>query len=123
MTRTLYPWERRPSSVSFFELIQPALYAMKDMPELKAKGNRKLKMTFEDQLRALVFFHLEEHTSAQDLLQTLSEDKFAREHVAPKDGIKKKQLLGSHQHPGTRTIHARLSRSAGPGFASITQST
>jgi IS4 transposase len=89
MPRTLNPWERRPSSVSFFELIQPALDAMKDMPELKAKGNRNLKMTFEDQLRALVFFHLEEHTSAQDLLQTLSEDKFAREHVAPKDGIKK----------------------------------
>jgi IS4 transposase len=89
MTRTISPWERRPSSVSFFELLQPALDAMKDMPELQARGNRELKMTFEDQLRALVFFHLEEHTSAQHLLQTLKEDDFAREHVAPKDGIGK----------------------------------
>ena len=59
------------------------------MPELKSRGNRKLKMSFEDQLRALVFFHLEEHTSAQHLLQTLKEDDFAREHIAPEDGIEK----------------------------------
>lgn len=89
MTRAFNPWERRPSSVSFLELIQPAIDAMKDMPELQAKGNRKLQMTFEDHLRALVFFHLEEHTSAQQLLQTLKEDDFAREHVAPEDGIGK----------------------------------
>jgi hypothetical protein len=89
MPHTLNPWERRPSSISFFELLKPALDAMKNMPELQAKGNRKLQMTFEDQLRALVFFHLEEHTSAQHLLQTLKEDDFAREHVAPEDGIGK----------------------------------
>jgi hypothetical protein len=46
-------------------------------------------MTFEDQLKALIFFHLEEHTSAQHLLQVLEEDDFAREAVAPEEGIKK----------------------------------
>ena len=100
MPRTLNPWERRPSSVSFFELIKPALEAMKDMPELQAKGNRKLKMTFEDQLRALVFFHLEEHTSAQHLLQTLKEDDFAREHVAPEDGIGKSSFSEANNTRG-----------------------
>lgn len=59
------------------------------MPELQSRGNRPLKMSFEEQLRALVFFHLEEHTSAQHLLQTLKEDDFAREHIAPEDGIEK----------------------------------
>ena len=62
---------------------------MDDIPELEARGNRPLKMTFEEQLRALVFFHLEEHTSAQHLLQVLEQDDFASEHIAPKDGIKK----------------------------------
>jgi len=33
-------------------------------------------MTFEDQLNALVFFHLEEHTSARHLVQVLQEDDF-----------------------------------------------
>ena len=88
MPRTFNPWER-PSSVSFFEFLQPALDAMNDMPELQSKGNRKLKMSFEEHLRALVFFHLEEHTSAQHLLQTLKEDDFAKEHIAPEDGIEK----------------------------------
>jgi len=35
-------------------------------------------MTFEDQLKALIFFHLEEHVSAQHLLQVLEENDFAR---------------------------------------------
>ena len=88
MPRTFSPFER-PSSLSFTDFIKPALEAMKDMPELNSRGNRKLKMSFEDQLRTLVFFHLEEHTSAQHLLQTLKDDDFAREHVAPEDGIGK----------------------------------
>jgi hypothetical protein len=83
MPRTIHPWEK-PSSVSFYELFKPALEAMNAMPELESRGNRPLKMSFEEHLRALVFFHLEEHTSAQHLLQTLKEDNFAREHIAPK---------------------------------------
>lgn len=59
------------------------------MPPLEAQGNRHLKMTFEDQLKALIFFHLEEHTSAQHLLQVLEEDDFARNVIAPEEGIKK----------------------------------
>jgi hypothetical protein len=37
----------------------------------------------------LVYFHLQEHTSAQHLLQVLKEDDFAREHIAPENGIGK----------------------------------
>ncbi|MDY6855945.1 MAG: hypothetical protein SWO11_14810 [Thermodesulfobacteriota bacterium] len=46
-------------------------------------------MIFKDELKSLVFFHLEEHTSAQHLLQVLEEDDFARDNIAPKEGIKK----------------------------------
>ena len=88
MPRTFHPYQK-PSSISFSELLKPALDAMNAMPELKSRGNRPLKMSFEEHLRALVFFHLEEHTSAQHLLQTLKEDDFAREHIAPNDGIEK----------------------------------
>ena len=88
MPRTFHPC-KKPSSISFFDLLQPALNAMNTMPELQSRGNRPLKMSFEEQLRALVFYHLEEHTSAQHLLQTLKEDSFAREHIAPEDGIEK----------------------------------
>jgi len=74
---------------SFWQLYQPIQKAMIGMPPLEARGHRPLKMTFEDQLKALIFFHLEEHTSGQHLLQVLQEDDFARNHIAPEEGIKK----------------------------------
>ena len=74
---------------SFTRLFVPIDRAKSGMPLLKAKGNRPLQMTFDDQLKALVLFHLEEHTSAQHLLQVLEEDDFARHFIAPEEGIKK----------------------------------
>jgi len=74
---------------SFDKFYLPIGKAECGMPPLVSRGNRPLKMTFDDQLKALVFFHLEEHTSAQHLLQILEEDDFARNNIAPEEGIKK----------------------------------
>jgi hypothetical protein len=35
-------------------------------------------MNFEEQLNALIFFHLKEHTWARELVQVLKEDDFAQ---------------------------------------------
>jgi len=72
---------------SFKKLTKPLSSILSMIPQLESRGNRPLKMTFEDQLNALVFFHLEEHTSARHLVQVLQEDDFARTQVAPKGGI------------------------------------
>ena len=40
-------------------------------------------MSFEAQLRALVWFHPETHTPAQHFLQSFKEDNFARKQIAP----------------------------------------
>jgi len=74
---------------SFSQLYLPTDKAKIGMPLLESRGDRPLKMTFDDQLKALIFFHLEEHTSAQHLLQFLEEDDFARNVIAPEEGIKK----------------------------------
>jgi hypothetical protein len=50
-------------------------------------------MTFEDQLNALILFHLEDHTSGRELIQTLQEDAYAREHIAPEKGIEKSSFF------------------------------
>jgi hypothetical protein len=71
---------------SFDKLFRSAREAMIGMTPLEARGNRPLQMTFEDQLKALVFFHLQEHKSAQHLLQVLEEDDFARNKIAPEEG-------------------------------------
>jgi len=74
---------------SLGQISLPIDNAMINMPPLEAKGNRPLKMTFDDQLKMLIFFHLEEFTSAQELLQVIEEDDFARHAIAPEEGIKK----------------------------------
>jgi hypothetical protein len=74
---------------SFDKLYLPIDKAKFGMTPLASRGNRPLKMTFDDQLKALIFFHLEEYTSAQHLLQVLEDDDFARENIAPEEGIKK----------------------------------
>jgi len=41
-------------------------------------------MNFEDQLKVLVYFHLQAHKSGRHLLQKLEEDDFARAIITPK---------------------------------------
>ena len=88
MPRTFDPFQKR-NKLEFYSFFKPALEAMSQMSALNARGNRPLQMSFEEHLRALVFFHLEEHHSAQHLLQVLEQDDFAKSAIAPKSGIKK----------------------------------
>ena len=78
---------------SFYNLFQPIKEMLPGTPLLESQGDRPLKMTFEDQLKSLIFFHLEEHVSGCHLIQVLKEDDFARENIAPKDGIKKSSFF------------------------------
>ncbi len=63
-----------------------------------------MKMTFDDQFKALIFFHLEEHTSAQHLLQVLEEDDFARNNIAPEEGIKKSSFAEAINNRGLEQL-------------------
>ena len=70
--------------VHFLKPLQKFSY---DTPLLESRGNRPLKMTFQDQLHALIFFHLQEYESARDLIQHMKEDSFAKDWIAPVGGI------------------------------------
>jgi hypothetical protein len=74
-------------------LMTPANNLMPDITPLLSGCNRPLKMSFEDQLNILVYFHLEEHRSGRHLLQVLKEDHFARHHIAPAGGIEKSSFF------------------------------
>ena len=58
-------------SLNFDSFMLPLVKLHPMAPELKSRGDRPLKMTFEDQLNALVYFHLQEHKSARHLIQDL----------------------------------------------------
>ena len=103
MPRTFNPWER-PKSVSYSQFFQSVTDAMKNMPEMQSKGNRPLQMSIEEQIQALVFFHLQEHKSAQHLLQELKENDFAREHIAPGQGIEKSSFSEAINNRGLEQL-------------------
>lgn len=86
MTKTLIPKKKIESS-TFDKFIAPLLKLLPLAPLLLPKGDRPLKMSFEEQLRALVYFHLQEHDSARHLLQDMEENDFARQNIAPEGGI------------------------------------
>ena len=79
---------------------RPLRGALASVPKLSSRGSRPLQMEFEDQLNALIYFHLQEHTSGRHLLQSLAEDAFAREHIAPKKGISKSSFFEAMNERG-----------------------
>jgi hypothetical protein len=87
MPRTLAAQASQIPEPSFRELWQPVENFLDDIPLLQSRGHRRLKMTFEQQLKSLILFHLEEHNSARHLLQVLEQDGFARKFIAPPEGI------------------------------------
>ena len=56
MPQAIEPWSL-PKSVSYSNLFQPIVDIMKNIPELQSRGNRPLKMSFEEQLQMWVYFH------------------------------------------------------------------
>jgi hypothetical protein len=74
---------------AFRKLLSPARKQFSTIAPLESRGDRPLQMTFEEQLNALVYFHLEEFSSGRHLLQALEQNDFAKECVAPPKGIKK----------------------------------
>ena len=71
------------------QLFMPFKASLDQIPALVARGNRPLQMTFEDQLKILTYYHLEEHSSGRHLLQVLKQENFAATHIAPPGGIEK----------------------------------
>lgn len=93
MVRTIARLGRRLTARSFGKLLKPLRDILVTAPPLLAGGDRPLQMTFEDQLNALIYFHLEEHESGRHLIQSLEENDFAREVVAPQGGIQKSSFF------------------------------
>jgi len=99
MPYTLFPkkYGRVPSLKS---IISPLVGASHDAPELISGSNRSLKITFEDQLNILVYFHLKNFQSGRHLLQDLQQNEFAKEFIAPSGGIGKSTFFDSLRERG-----------------------
>jgi hypothetical protein len=104
MPYCIKPQKRKNHSPAFYNLTLPLQKILNSIKPLVAKGNKRLKMSFQDQLNALIFFHLEEHHSGRHLLQSLKEDNFARNHIAPEEGIEKSSFFEAINNRGLEQI-------------------
>lgn len=104
MPRSFEPYQKKHFSPSYYELFQPLQKIFPRIPVLESRGDRPLQMNFDDQLNALIFFHLEEHVSARHLLQVLKDDDFARENIAPVDGIGKSSFSEAINNRGLEQL-------------------
>ena len=93
MRRKFRQLKKKTKAKTFKKFWKPIKNILPETPPLVSRGDRPLQMTFEDQLKALVFFHLEEHNSGTHLVDVLEKDDFARENIAPDDGIKKSSFF------------------------------
>jgi hypothetical protein len=115
MPRSFKPNQKKLSASSFYKFYQPVVRIFPQVPVLSARGDRPLQMTFEDQLKALIFFHLEEHVSARHMLQVLEQDAFAAQHIAPENGISRSsfsEAVNSRGLEQLKFIFEALSRNA-----------
>ena len=80
-------------SRAFKLLLAPIFERFKSDKKLESRGYRPLQMTFDDQLKTLILYHLEEFSSGSELLQALEQNDFAKECVAPPKGIKKSSFF------------------------------
>jgi hypothetical protein len=89
MPRWFNPKDKTQNPPSFSQLSRPIKNFFPSMPPLEARGNKKLELDFEQQLNALILFHLDEHVSGSHLLHILEEDTLARQIVGTPAGIAK----------------------------------
>lgn len=96
--------KKKINSKTYDKFCLPLHNCLLNVPVLKSRGDRPLKMTFEDELNALIFFHLQEHDSARHLIQELNEDEFAREFIAPDGGISRSSFSEAINHRGLKQL-------------------
>ncbi|MDM8540297.1 hypothetical protein QUF90_04350 [Desulfococcaceae bacterium HSG9] len=96
--------EKTINSETFNNFMKPVCQIPPDTPALRSRGDRPLKQLFENQPDSLIYYHLFEHESGRDLLQTLREDDFAKVHIAPAGGIGRSAFFEAVNNRGTERL-------------------
>ena len=76
------------SSPTFSMLIAPLENILTEITPLESTSNRPITFTFDYQLKSLIYYHTEEFTSAQALLEEMQDkDSFAHHNLVPEAGL------------------------------------
>jgi hypothetical protein len=104
------------NSHAYKKFIAPTRIRLPHVTPLTSRGDKPLSFTFQHQLEALIFLHLQGFESGAALLQAMEEDGFARKHIAPPDGVKKSTFYDAINDRGLlqlQELFAQLCQDAG----------
>ena len=96
--------KRKQKSRAFKLILTPVFERFRSDNILESRGYRPLQMSFDDQLKALIYYHLQEYASGSELLQALEQDNFAKEYIAPPKGIKKSSFFEAMNNRGLEQL-------------------
>lgn len=99
-----------PLSPTFLTLIAPLEAQLPYLPPLVSGSNRSLAFTFDFQVRALVYYHTEAFTSAQDLLQAAHDDPLANRLLVPATGLGESTFYEANATRGSHQLLALVDR-------------
>ncbi len=74
-------------SPTFEAFVAPLEAVLPTITPLVSSSNRRYTFTFEYQLRSLIYYHVEECTSAQEMLQKMAQDPFVSHLIVPPEGL------------------------------------
>jgi len=97
-------------SPTFSRLIAPLETQLPYLPPLVSGSNRPLEFTFDFQVRALVYYHTEAFTSAQDLLQAAHDDPWANRLIVPDTGLGESTFYEANATRGSHQMLALVDR-------------
>lgn len=92
------------SSPTFARLIAPLEAQLPQLTPLVSRSNRPLQFTVAYQVRALVYYHTEAYTSAQDLLQAAACDPFVQHLIVPEAGLGESTFYDANATRGSRQL-------------------
>ena len=103
MTNAILP-KKKITSATFNKFIAPLLKILAKAPKLLSRGDRPLQMNFDEQLKALIHFHLQEHKSGRHLVEDINTNDFAKQNIAPADGISRSSFSEAINNRGLEQL-------------------
>lgn len=87
-------------SPTFTKLIAPLESILPTVTPLVSESNREITFTFESQLKCLIYYHVEEHTSAKALLEEIQDSQAIKDILLPQTQLGESTFYEANSHRG-----------------------
>ena len=105
-------------SPTFSGLLSPLKGILPTLTPMESGCNREITFTYDYQIKSLIYYHLEEHSSAKAMLESMKRDPFVQQELIPKEGLGNSTFYEVNNNRGvTQTIE--LFDRLAPAYAGV----